>query len=205
MRILALAWCLWCTLHSLLITETLTRRIRDRGGFPAGIFRLAYVLFSLLGLLPVLWYQSTLPRTILFDWTGPWRIVQLALLLYALVMFTGGARVYDIRHFLGLRQWQDYRAGRPPSAAAFRASGILRLVRHPWYSGGLALLWAMGPVSDVSLVSHTILSLYLLIGTLLEERKLKRELGRPYEEYCRQVPMLVPWKGWWKGKEERAG
>jgi len=131
--------------------------------------------------------------------------VQLALLLYALVMFAGGARAYDIRHFLGLRQWQDYRAGRPPSTAAFRTSGILRLVRHPWYSGGLALLWAMGPVSDVSLVSHTILSLYLLIGTLLEERKLQRELGRPYEEYCRQVPMLVPWKGWWKGKEERAG
>ena len=192
---LALLWIAWCCLHSLLISSPVNQWIRRRGGAWQGGHRLAYVLFSLLSLLPILWYQVSLPQKILFSWHGPWRIIQGLLLGYALVMFAGGKRVYAMDHFLGIRQWRDHRLGKP-TEAPFRTDGILRLVRHPWYSGGLALLWAVGPVTDITLVSRLILSIYLVIGTLLEERKLRREIGRPYEEYCRRVPMLFPWKGW---------
>ncbi len=191
---LALLWIAWCCLHSLLISSPVNQWIRRRGGAWQGGHRLAYVLFSLLSLPPILWYQVSLPQKILFSWHGPWRIIQGLLLGYALVMFAGGKRVYAMDHFLGIRQWRDHRLGKP-TEVPFRTDGILRLVRHPWYSGGLALLWAMGPVTDITLVSRLILSIYLVIGTLLEERKLRREIGRPYEEYCRRVPMLFPWKG----------
>jgi protein-S-isoprenylcysteine O-methyltransferase Ste14 len=39
-----------------------------------------------------------------------------------------------------------------------------------------------------------ILSAYLLIGTLLEERKLVLEFGEKYKAYQRQVSMLIPLK-----------
>jgi len=77
----------------------------------------------------------------------------------------------------------------------FSCNGILQYVRHPWYSGGLAFLWGLGPLTDVTLMVRIILSLYLIIGTLLEERKLIRELDQPYRNYCHQVPMLIPWRG----------
>ncbi len=191
---LALLWILWCALHSLLISEPANRWVRRRGGIWAGTHRLAYVLFSALSLLPPLWYQFSLPQRILFSWHGPWRIVHALLLCYALVMFAGGTRAYAMDHFLGLRQWRDYRRGRPPAPMRFRSDGVLRWVRHPWYSGGLALLWAAGPITDTTLVSRLVLSIYLVIGSLLEERKLGQELGEPYRRYCRQVPMLIPWK-----------
>ena len=122
------------------------------------------------------------------------RVAQGALLLYALAMFIGGLRVYDLQAFLGLRQWRDYRTGQSVGPPAFRKTGVLRVVRHPWYSGGIALLWALPGLTDVTLVVRTLLSAYLILGAVLEERKLREILGEPYKSYCRETPMLVPWK-----------
>ena len=191
----ALLWIAWCTLHSLLITGSLNRWIRNKGGLLQGVCRIAYILFSCLSLAPVLWFQYTQPQQLIFSWNGLWRIPQATLLLYAFIMFYSGKHAYDTDYFLGLRQWRDYRLNRETTPKPFTCEGILRYVRHPWYSGGLALIWVFGPITDVTALVRTILTLYFIIGTLLEERKLVRELGEPYRNYCRQVPMLIPWRG----------
>jgi protein-S-isoprenylcysteine O-methyltransferase Ste14 len=192
---LALLWLCWCTLHSLLITGRLNAWINKKGGFLRGSYRIVYILFSIFSLIPVLWYQYALPQKLLFAWQGWWRLPQFCLLLYALVLFWYGKKNYDMDYFLGLTQWRQYRRGKSPRILPFRCAGVLQYVRHPWYSGGIALLWALGPITDAGLLGKSILSVYLIIGTMLEERKLKRELGEVYKRYCQQVPMLIPWKG----------
>ena len=187
-------WLLWCFLHSWLITARVNRWVAARGGCWQGAYRLGYVLFSLLSLVPPLWVTSKLPQHPLTP-LPPWILAgQLLLLLYAVVMFWGGWRAYDLRAFLGLRQWQDYRAGRQAQAAGFKQSGILAHVRHPWYSGGIALIWAMPGLTDVTLAVRLLLTAYLIIGTVLEERKLVALLGEEYRAYQQAVPMLLPWK-----------
>ncbi|WLE97854.1 MAG: hypothetical protein QTN59_03250 [Candidatus Electrothrix communis] len=57
---LIFGWILWCTLHSLLITGGINERIRKKGGMLLGAYRLLYSLFSVLSLLPLLWYQYSL-------------------------------------------------------------------------------------------------------------------------------------------------
>jgi protein-S-isoprenylcysteine O-methyltransferase Ste14 len=193
---LALLWTGWCLVHSLLITKTANSWIRSKGGLLQGLYRILYILFALISLIPVLRYQYQLPQQLLFSWPGPWwRILQAALLVYTTLMFYGGTRVYDSGFFLGISQWRSYRQNQNITPLPFSCQGVLRYVRHPWYSGGIAFLWGLGPITDVNLVVRSILSLYLVIGTLLEERKLIRELGSPYRHYCRRVPMLIPWRG----------
>ncbi len=68
-------------------------------------------------------------------------------------------------------------------------------MRHPWYSSGLPILWTVGPITDANLPTRIILTFYLIIGTLLEEHKLLKELGDTYVYYQKQVPMLIPWRG----------
>ncbi len=194
MLLLIVLWIGWCVLHSLLITTSVRQWIEARNGAWLGLYRLVYVGFSVATLLPLLWYTQTVPQ---HPFASPplWvRGVQAGLLTYALVLFAGGMRVYDLPAFLGTRQWRDYRSGRVPPPPMFQQTGILRFVRHPWYSGGIALLWAVPGLTDATLITRTIVSCYLIIGALLEERKLLAVLGEPYRAYCRHVPMLFPWK-----------
>jgi protein-S-isoprenylcysteine O-methyltransferase Ste14 len=191
MLLLIFLWGTWCLLHSLLITTAVRHWFEARGGAWLGLYRLGYVIFSLATLLPLLWYTRTLPQHQMFT---PPSWLQGLLFLYTLILFVGGMWVYDLRIFFGVQPWLDYRAGSKSAPPVFVQTGILRYVRHPWYSGGIALLWSLPTLTNVTLVTRTILTCYLVIGTLLEERKLKSVLGQSYRDYCRQVPMLLPWK-----------
>ena len=195
MSILALLWIIWCALHSLLITEQAQTWIARQNNWLTGTYRIFYIFFSLLTLIPIIIYQYSFPQKVLFAWHGWWRLPQLLLLSYAFVMFWQGSKNYDVAYFLGIRQWRNQQNGQTAPPLEFRCQGIGLYVRHPWYSGGLALLWAVGPITDINLTSRLILSAYLFIGTLLEERKLRHQLGEPYQQYCQHVPMLFPWKG----------
>ncbi len=184
----------WCVLHSALIALPVKQWFDNKGGIYLGLYRLGYVVFSTGTLVPIWWYMTRQPQLLLFTYHGWWRLLQLLLLLYAAILFYGGGRIYDIRFFLGIRQWHYYRLGNKPMPAEFKTEGILRFVRHPWYSGAVAFIWALGPLTNLTLAGKGILTIYLLIGTLLEEHKLKKEIGAPYIAYCRRVPILIPWK-----------
>jgi len=186
-------WFGWCMVHSLLITAPIRRWVEQKGGAWQGLYRIGYVCFSLSTLPPLFWYTATLPQRPIplpfWVWPAQW-----LLFLYALVMFIGGSRVYNLQTFLGIRQWRDYRAGRTAQQPMFMKRGILRYVRHPWYSGGISLLWSLPGLTDVTLATRMLLTFYLLIGTILEERKLRQNLGISYLVYCQETPMLLPWR-----------
>ncbi|MFC1843305.1 methyltransferase family protein [Thermodesulfobacteriota bacterium] len=200
--ILALLWALWCSLHSLLISRSFTARMEEIWGIKFAYYRLAYNSFSILTLIPVVVYQQLLKEQIIFSWSGPWPLLKFGMYLASFVLFYGGYRVFDMQYFLGIKQIDEMRGDRKIEAMNFNTTGILQYVRHPWYSGAIFLVWAFGPISDVSLVSKIILTAYLIIGTFLEEKKLIHEIGEPYLEYRKKVPMLIPWKkGWFDLKE----
>jgi protein-S-isoprenylcysteine O-methyltransferase Ste14 len=194
MGLLILLWIAWCTCHSLLITAPVRRWFEARGGAWAGGYRLGYVVFSLATLAPLVWYGQILPQTRL-GYSLSWiQVGQGLLFVYALVLFVGGTRVHDLRSFLGLEQWRAYRAGRRIAPPVLKTTGILAHVRHPWYGGGIALLWAIPGLTDVSLIVRTLLTAYLVIGALLEERKLTAVFGETYLAYRQRTPMLFPWR-----------
>ena len=192
--ILAFLWTGWCILHSLLISRGFTGMVRKILGGRYAYYRLAYSIFSLLSLVPVLYYQLSLDVKIIFTWPGPWSILQYGMYTSAFLLFYSGFRIYDIQYMIGIRQIYEAGGGSRKQNAGFKTEGILRYVRHPWYSGAILLVWAFGIITDISLVSKVVLTGYIIIGTLLEEKKLIREIGEPYLAYRKRVPMLIPWK-----------
>ena len=44
----------------------------------------------------------------------------------------------------------------------------------------------------VDIVTNTLLTIYVIIGTILEEKKLVLEFGNTYVKYQKEVPMLIP-------------
>jgi protein-S-isoprenylcysteine O-methyltransferase Ste14 len=84
-------------------------------------------------------------------------------------------------------------------SGAIDTSGILGLIRHPWYLGALFFIWSDdATITVTSLIVDLLLTIYVVCGTLLEERKLVVELGDAYRQYQKQVPMLFPTR--WRPK-----
>ncbi len=183
---------LWCVGHSFFITHTVRDHIRNLFPRYHAFDRIIYVILNTatLGLLFV--WLRTLPQQVLWPWEGWWVWVRWVGLAEAGLLFWLGLRSYNGRTFLGLTQMRDFAAGRHPQRPAFSTTGILGIIRHPWYTGTLIFLAFCLPVTDVNLVWRLVFTVYVLVGTELEERKLVRELGDVYVQYRREVPRFFP-------------
>ena len=203
--ILALLTAAWCVLHSALISVRLTDALKRRHPGRYRYYRLFYNAVAVITLAPLLLYALALRGEPLFAWQGPWRIVQALMIGTGLLLFLLGTRKYDARRFLGLAQLrEDTAASGITASGGLDTSGILGVVRHPWYSGLLLVLWAR-PLDLSTLVINTVFTLYLLIGIRLEEAKLVREFGDRYRHYQQTVSMLVPVKWLLARMRGRAG
>ena len=190
--LLALLWTLWCTLHSLMVSRTVVAFLTRKFGDHYRYYRVFYNLVSVLTLLPVLVYSGSMKGDPFFTWSGAWRPVQLLLAMGAVALFYSGSRHYDMAQFLGIRQIAEHEWGKGlTEKGGLDTSGILGVVRHPWYTGGILILWAR-PLDRAVLVTNAVLTVYLVVGTILEERKLVAVFGDEYREYQRRVPMFIP-------------
>jgi len=194
-----LGWVVWCTLHSTLIsipvTEYLKRKLREGFRF----YRLFYNAFSLATLIPLLLYSASMRQEPIFRWEGSLWVIPYLLLVTGIGLFLVGGRNYSLLQFLGITQIQSGAGNRSMSAyTSFVVSGIHRMIRHPWYLGGMMIVWS-GDLSLSTILNNMVITSYFIIGAILEERKLVREFGESYREYQRNVSMFFPYK-WLKAR-----
>ena len=197
--ILFIALTLWCVIHSAMIALPVTQYLERSWKSNYRFYRLIYNIIAFITLVPVLYYAYLLKGDVLFLWTGPLRIIQIILIILALVLFLVGARNYKMNQFLGLSQIFEGNSHKTLSGGGgLVTSGILNVTRHPWYLGAILIIWARD--LDVSaVIVNGVFTLYLIVGSYLEERKLIVEFGDEYREYQRRVSMLFPWK-WIRSK-----
>lgn len=184
------AWTLYFVVHSLLASLTIKRWVaRHRPSWMPG-YRLGFNLIALLLLIPPLWITYANPGPLLWHWPGWQAWISNGLALVALGLFFWSLRYYDGSEFLGLRQ---LRVGERSveDQERLHISPLHRYVRHPWYALGLVLLWTR----DMHLAQLAVTlaaSLYFVIGSRLEERRLLAYHGAAYARYRQRVPALIP-------------
>jgi protein-S-isoprenylcysteine O-methyltransferase Ste14 len=199
---LALVWLLWCFCHSALISIRVTGYLKQRLGDRFRYYRLAYNGFALVTLIPAVLYGYSVQGEPLFSWEGCWRVAQILLLAASLFLFLAGGRHYDGLAFLGLRQLRDRRSCMGlTETCSLNTRGILGVIRHPWYAGGMMILWARD-LDMSAIVTSVILTGYFIVGTLLEECKLSIEFPGTYKQYQQKVSMFFPYR-WLKSKWDR--
>lgn len=194
LALLALGWIAYAILHSLLAALAVKAWVTQHWPGLAPGYRLAYNALASILLLPLLWATYAIPGDWLWQWTGAGAWVANGLALAALAGFALASGTYDMDEFLGTRPWRERRSD-AVEHDGFRISPLHRFVRHPWYALGLLLLWTRD-MNAPFLVTAVAVTLYLVIGAWLEERKLVAHFGAVYEDYRRKVPGLVPlpWK-----------
>jgi len=185
---LFLAWGVWCFLHSLLASRRVKKGLTGVTGLRLGYYRIFYVIFSTLTLgVLLIWQFSVIDIPAPAGY--PWQVCRLFLAAYGVYMLAAGSGVYDMKEFLGIAAITGKRRS---TATHFRRDGILGRLRHPWYSGGIALMVAIGNTPLDRWDWRLLLIVYLAVGALIEEKRLVAGLGEVYQRYQREVPMLIP-------------
>jgi protein-S-isoprenylcysteine O-methyltransferase Ste14 len=184
-----LAVVLYGLVHSALASLEIKARARSAFGPEADRwYRLAYNLFAVVSLLPVLALTALLPDRLLYRVPAPWTALTLGLQVLAALALAAGLLQTGVLSFLGLRQVV---AGDTASTRLV-VNGLYRWVRHPLYTAGLALIWLVPAMTANLLALNLGLTFYLVIGAKFEERKLLRQFGQAYAQYLARTPMLVP-------------
>jgi protein-S-isoprenylcysteine O-methyltransferase Ste14 len=200
--LLALCWIAYCALHSALATLVVKRKLAAYWPNLMPYYRLTFNIVALLLLLPILWLTYHAPEPMLWRWQGIATWLANGLALAAIVGFWLSLKSYDMQEFLGLRQLHSH-VRKVEDQEHFHLSPFHRFVRHPWYFFGLVLIWTRD-MSATTLLSSVFITLYFIVGSRLEEKKLLVYHGDIYRSYMARVPGLIPlpWKFLTKEKAE---
>jgi protein-S-isoprenylcysteine O-methyltransferase Ste14 len=152
-------------------------------------YRMFYNVLGVLTFLPVLAVPAIWPGSILYELSGIWMGIALLGQVLAVGFLLLGLRQTDVWHFLGVRQLVDRSA---TEGQELVVGGLYRCVRHPLYAAGLVFLWLTPVMTTSTLALILSLSLYILIGSYFEEKRLQREFGIAYQAYRNEVPRLIP-------------
>ena len=196
---LVLLWSAWCFVHSALISLTVTEHLKHRFQAAFRYYRLIYNGFAVASLVPIAIYTYSVQSEPLFRWEAYLRLPQFLLVCVSLSLFLSGSRHYDALQFLGIRELkQSNSCPVLTENCELDTTGVLSVIRHPWYAGGILLVWARD--LDISvIITNLIITGYFIVGTFLEERKLSTQFGEAYVAYQQRTSMFFPVK-WLKAK-----
>ncbi|MBB4264545.1 methyltransferase family protein [Roseospira visakhapatnamensis] len=171
--------------HSLFAGRAMKARMAALGRW----YRLTYNAMAAVHLAVVVaggvWLLGDRP-----PFAPPWPLTaaQGVLALAGLLLLAWASRFYDMGRLAGLRQIRDPDA---PESEPLRLDGPHRFLRHPFYAAGLMLFWGLAQ-SPLGLATALWGSLYFLIGSRVEERRLLALYGGAYADYRRRIPGFIP-------------
>jgi len=183
-------WLAYFVFHSLLASVTVKQWVASHYPGSMPYYRLSFNGLAVILLLLPVWYMFTHQTEYLWQWHGLMWWLMNGLAMVALLLFIWSLSFYDTSEFLGTRQIK-MRITAVHDQETMHISPLHRFVRHPWYTLGLVVLWTRN-MDLMLLVSAITISLYLIIGSMLEEKKLVAYHGKVYERYRRKVPGLIP-------------
>jgi protein-S-isoprenylcysteine O-methyltransferase Ste14 len=203
----AAATLLYAVVHSFCAGETAKRAVSRALGVRNrnALYRPFYLLQSAGTMLLLMSYVRRQPRMFVVNVRGlvamPFRLVQLAGIGWAVAAAyeVGLSEILGIRPFLSLLKASAAIAPEPEAQGpilegnAMRVRGPFRFSRHPLNLAPLAILW-FNPRLTTNLLAYNLVStIYLVLGSVNEERRLATRYGTPYIDYrASAVPFYLP-------------
>ena len=180
---------LYFLIHSILATEKI-KKCLIANVISERFYRLFYNVIAIITLIPVLLMYLFMPHEVICIFPLIINILGGLMFLFSGLALIRAIMQYDLGEFSGLAQFRgDKSAGKQ-----LVISGMNAYVRHPLYTASLLMQWSAFLV--LPYISHLIIAIigtvYLVVGSILEEQKLVKVFGEAYRKYQKDVPMLLP-------------
>lgn len=190
-------WIAYYAIHSVLAATSIKEFLKKALGKYFRYYRLGYSVFALLALIALLIYQYSFSSPMLLKSILIKYLAVLFLILPGLFIMLISLKKYFLL-LSGVRS-----VFTPISVPELKVNGIHNYMRHPLYSGTILFVFGLFFIFPTlnNLIAFILLTLYILIGIVFEEKKLIKEFGNDYIEYRSQVPGLIP--SFWKQESKK--
>jgi protein-S-isoprenylcysteine O-methyltransferase Ste14 len=200
---------LWAVVHSLLATKKakdLTRRIAGPR-YRDGLYRVAYNAQAVVTLALAARFFLRLPDRDLYEARPPLSWLFRAGQAASLGVLLSGVRAVGVLDFAGLVRFWGFLAGRdpgpepeaqgPPIGADGEMStkGAFGFTRHPGNLGALGVFLFLPRMTVNRATLAALVALYVVLGSVHEESRLRAAYGAAFERYRRAVPFMIPRPG----------
>ncbi len=177
--------------HSILIRSGVRRRFAPF--IPDAYYPGFYGLSSGIALFAVmiLWQSVQTPVAVaggIVNW------ILRGLFFLCLAGFYWGVKSLGSFDALGVKPLMRHITQRHEKLQEIIVKGPYRWVRHPLYLLVIILFWLCPGLTPDRLLFNLLWTLWIVVGTVLEDRDLHREFGNRYLEYSSRVPMLIPYR-----------
>lgn len=182
--------------HTWLAGQTFKDKFKKHFGERAfhGLYRLLYNIFSVIVLGPILLYVYLQTGRVI--WIAPELLEPVLLLIQLCGLIGVGLSLAQINlgRFLGISQLLAYiqRKPLPLAPEKLTTSGVYAISRHPLYLFSLMILWPVTAMTELLFVFNIAATIYFVIGSRYEERRLIMTFGQDYVDYQKRVPWLLP-------------
>lgn len=181
---------IFAAIHSLLATGYIKNKAERLLKEKFRFYRLLYTIISFPTFAPafLVWLKYSALTPLVYripDWLSPFflfvRLLGIGLFVYAVFQT-------DILEFVGIK------STRKDAESELITGGAYGIVRHPMYTGAIAMLFTKMEMSQLDLTASSLISIYFVVGAIIEEKRLVSSFGDEYRRYRQQVSMLVPVK-----------
>jgi protein-S-isoprenylcysteine O-methyltransferase Ste14 len=179
---------IFAIIHSALATDYIKNKAQKLLGEKYRFYRIIYTLISIPTFAPafIVWIKYSGSTPLVYSipqWAYPLIILTRVV---ALGIFAYASYQTDILVFIGLKPNHE--------KTILITNGAYGIVRHPLYASGILLLVTKMEMSRLDLIAVMFVSVYLIIGAYIEERRLLSVFGDDYRKYRKQVSMFIPVK-----------
>ena len=181
----------FAVVHSILATDFIKSKAKKLLGKRFRFYRIIYTFLSFITFAPalIMWFNYSSQTSVLY--TLPERMLSVTFLIRGagLGLFVYAAFQTDLREFIGIKQVQD-----GENKPILITNGAYGIVRHPLYTGGIMVLFGKMGMTVLDLTAVSLISVYLIIGAYIEEKRLLSVFGDEYKQYMAKVSMFIPVK-----------
>ncbi|SNR39477.1 methanethiol S-methyltransferase [Lutibacter flavus] len=161
--------------------------------FSQAMERSTYILLSSLALILIYWQWQPI-TTIVWETENTIlsSIITGIFFLGWLIVLLSTFMINHLELF-GLAQIFDNLKNKQTPNPKFQTNYLYKLVRHPLMLGFLIAFWATPTMTVGHLLFALITTIYIFVAVkYLEEKDLKKVIGKKYETYQKEVPMIIP-------------